>query len=236
MRDLDARSFAALLLLPLLQTLHVERLEGDRAEQHRREAAARDEVRDGLAQVREQDRRARHPEEWVELLGWHVAHREDARLYRLGEEDRLVVAARGDGRRDRHLVIDVGELRRRGVDLYFDLRLHLRHERLGCVRNLEREILDVDLLDLEAGLLRLRLWCRLLQFAHGEPSRSGSSLPSRSRAYRSAQPPTWRSPIQICGTVRRPLFCIISARRAGSRSTRIFSMRTPFSSSSRSAD
>src|SRR5918911_3918073 len=45
----------------------------------------------------------------------------------------------------------------------------------------------------------------------------------------------WRSPIQICGTVRRPLFCIISPRRAGSRSTRILSIATPFSLSSRSA-
>src|SRR3954454_21215567 len=46
----------------------------------------------------------------------------------------------------------------------------------------------------------------------------------------------WRSPIQICGTVRRPLFCCISARRAGCRSTRTFSICTPFSTSSRSAD
>src|SRR3954468_11336947 len=47
----------------------------------------------------------------------------------------------------------------------------------------------------------------------------------------------WRLPIQICGTVRRPLFCIISPRRAGSRSTRIFSMSVMrFCSSSRSAD
>src|SRR5689334_3563824 len=45
----------------------------------------------------------------------------------------------------------------------------------------------------------------------------------------------WRSPIQICGTVRRPLFCIISARRAGSRSTRTLSIFTPFSKSRRSA-
>src|SRR5258706_1883293 len=47
----------------------------------------------------------------------------------------------------------------------------------------------------------------------------------------------WRSPIQICGTVRRPLFCVISARRAGCRSTRIFSTSlTPLSASRRSAD
>src|SRR5512145_745636 len=46
----------------------------------------------------------------------------------------------------------------------------------------------------------------------------------------------WRSPIQICGTVRRPLFFIISARRSGSRSTRIFSMAAPLATRSRSAD
>src|SRR5947207_11349052 len=47
----------------------------------------------------------------------------------------------------------------------------------------------------------------------------------------------WRSPIQICGTVRRPLFSIISTRRAGSRSTRTRSMSlTPLLASKRSAD
>src|SRR5215510_8371840 len=46
----------------------------------------------------------------------------------------------------------------------------------------------------------------------------------------------WRPLIQICGTVRRPLFWTISARRAGSRSTRIFSTATPFCCSSRSAE
>src|SRR5207237_6150493 len=49
-------------------------------------------------------------------------------------------------------------------------------------------------------------------------------------------PPMWRLPIQICGTVRRPpLFCVISVRRAGSRSTRILSIATPFSTRRRSA-
>src|SRR5256885_7970465 len=62
-------------------TLSRSRLERDRAEQHRREAAARDQVRDGLAQVREQDRRARDAEQRGKLPARHVAHREKARLH-----------------------------------------------------------------------------------------------------------------------------------------------------------
>src|SRR5690606_33423150 len=46
----------------------------------------------------------------------------------------------------------------------------------------------------------------------------------RSSADRSSKPPTWRSPMKICGTVRRPVFSIISSRRTGSRSIRIFSI------------
>lgn len=40
---------------------------------------------------------------------------------------------------------------------------------------------------------------------------------------RSSQPPTWRAPMKIWGTVRRLLRVIISSRLEGSISTRIFS-------------
>ena len=53
---------------------------------------------------------------------------------------------------------------------------------------------------------------------------SGSRPPRWSSATRSSQPPTWVSPMKICGTVRRPVSCIMCARCAGSRSTRISSM------------
>src|SRR4029453_10014936 len=105
------------------------------------------------------------------------------------------------------------------------------NENLRRVGDLERQVLHVDLLDLEGGALRLLL------FAHLLPSNRGSSSPWRSRAWRSSQPPTWRSPIQICGTGGRPpAFCVISARSSGRRSTRIFSICAPFASNSRSAD
>ena len=50
---------------------------------------------------------------------------------------------------------------------------------------------------------------------------SGSRPPRPSSATRSSQPPTWVSPMKICGTVRRPVISIIFWRSPGSRSTRI---------------
>src|SRR6185436_13221890 len=52
----------------VLHLLQVDLLERDRAEQHRREAAADDEVRDRLAHVGEQDVRAGDAEQRAELL------------------------------------------------------------------------------------------------------------------------------------------------------------------------
>src|SRR5665213_1145276 len=56
--------------------------------------------------------------------------------------------------------------------------------------------------------------------AHAEttfsPAGSGTSPPARCKAYRSSQPPTWRSPMKICGKVMPPwLRSIISARSSG---------------------
>ena len=49
------------------------------------------------------------------------------------------------------------------------------------------------------------------------PASSGSSLPARSSACSSSQPPTWVSPMKICGTVMPPLArSIISSRRSRS--------------------
>src|SRR5690606_30050448 len=71
---------------------------------------------------------------------------------------------------------------------------------------------------------------------HLPSPRIESSLPARSRAWRSSQPPTWRPSMKICGTVRRPpARSIISARRAGSASTSISVKATPLDASSRFA-
>ena len=47
---------------------------------------------------------------------------------------------------------------------------------------------------------------------------------ARSSAIRSSQPPTWVSPMKICGTVQRPVSLIIVARSPGRSSTRISSI------------
>ena len=47
------------------------------------------------------------------------------------------------------------------------------------------------------------------------PARSGSRPPRRSSATRSSQPPTWVSPMKICGTVQRRVSLIIASRCAG---------------------
>src|SRR5438132_9386405 len=233
-RDFDAR--AELCRRRVLLLLQVKRFERKRREDHRREAAARDHVGDGLAQIRIDHRRAGDAEQRPELFGRHAAQREEGRLARLGEKQGALADARRHRGGHRDFVVALGEIFRAGIDLHLELRLHLLEKHLRRVRDLERHVLHVDLLDLERRLLWRLLRRRLLRFGHGCAFRSGSRPPWRSRSYRSSQPPMWRAPIQICGTVRRPpLLCIISARRAGSRSTRTLSIFTPFSMSSRSA-
>ncbi len=110
-----------------------------------------------------------------------------------------------------------------------DLRLPLLEQDLRRIRLLERQILQVDALDLEHGGLGV--------VGHGSsrqskrepagrrasagaaatigrapadyrvPASSGTRPPRRSSATRSSQPPTWVSPMKICGTVRRPVSC-----------------------------
>ncbi len=59
--------------------------------------------------------------------------------------------------------------------------------------------------------------------------RSGSSPPRRSSSCSSSLPPTWVSPMKICGTLRRPLVrSIMRCRAAGSPLTSISSKLNPF--------
>src|SRR5688572_3016541 len=167
---LAARGAGLLLLL----ALHEQRLERHRREQHRREAAADHEIRDRLAQIGKQDRRAGDAEQRLEVVGRHVAHLENARLHRLGQEQRLVTDLRRDRGADRGLEIALGKRRRAGVDLHLELRLRRLQEDLRRVRNLERHVFHVDLLDLEGRALWL--------IAHLVLSSKVSSSPWRSRA------------------------------------------------------
>src|SRR5436305_10964649 len=221
----------------VLLLLEVERFEVERRENHRRKAAARNHVGNGFAQVGIDERRAGDAEERPELLRLRDAQLEDAGLPGFGEEERALADGGRHRGGHRYFVVALAEIVRAGIDLHLELGLHLLEEDLRRMRDLEREVLHIDLLDLEGpGLCLLRLLRHRLRVAHEVAFKSGSRPPWRSRSYRSSQPPIWRAPIQICGTVRRPpLFCIISARRAGSRSTRTFSIAAPFSTSSRSA-
>src|SRR5690606_1130999 len=56
--------------------------------------------------------------------------------------------------------------------------------------------------------------------AYCAPSSSGSSWPARCNASMSSSPPTWVSPMKICGTLVRRVSSTIFVRSAGSRSIR----------------
>src|SRR5262249_40343237 len=70
---------------------------------------------------------------------------------------------------------------------------------------------------------------------HAAGSCSSASLPAASSAASSSKPPTERSSMKICGTVRRPVRCMISSRRASSLPTSISSNGMPRASSRRLA-
>src|SRR5690606_29105567 len=107
-----------------------------------------------------------------------------------------------------------------------------------ALRRLEGQVLHIDALQGELRPFVVLGGAVVRLFGHGGSSCLGvservqacsraSSLPARSRANRSSQPPTWVSPIQICGTEVRPALRVISARTAGWPSTLISRKATP---------
>ena len=219
--------------LRLLRLEH--RLEVDFRQQHRREAGTGADVGDDRAQVRVDDARAGDADDRLQLVFGDVADLEDAALLGLDQEQRLVVDLGRDGRGDGDFVDAVGDRRGAQAEVDLDLRLALLEQDLRRVGLLERQILQVDALDLEHrglvvvghGGLGLEGWARaraaranaaaIIAARAGESSRqascravrrrpsSGSRPPRWSSATRSSQPPTWVSPMKICGTVRRPV-------------------------------
>src|SRR4051812_36837174 len=83
-RDFDAR------LLRRRVLLLVERFERERRQDYRREAAPRDHVLDGLAQIRVDHRPTGDAEERSHLLRRDAADLEDAGLARLSQEERAL--------------------------------------------------------------------------------------------------------------------------------------------------
>src|SRR5690606_4550493 len=217
---------------------------------NRGQAGALDRVGDVRAQVGIDDVRADDVEQHGKLVLGDPADLEDAGLLRLDEEQGLVAHLRGDGERHDALVDAVGDGLAAHVELDLDLGTLLLEEDLRRMRHLEREILQVDTLDRENRILGLLghfgSWLgagcspaglRAWRASHGnQDCSSGASSPRRSSAWRSSQPPTWTSPMKICGTVVRPERWTISRRRSGSSSrSMIRGLETPRAASSASA-
>ena len=232
-----------------LRLLRLEHgLEVDLGEQDRREARARAHVGDDRAQVRIEDLRAHHADHALHLFVRQVADLEDAGLLGLDQEQRAVLDLGRHGGGDADLVdafVDVLG-RQRQVDV--DLRLLLLEQDLRRVGLLQRQVLQVQALDLEHGV-RVgfghgegfremkrpavgagRRWVRAgwrlsptaaaalparLPWSGLRPASNGIRPPRWSSAISSSQPPTWVSPMKICGTVRRPVSSIMRSALFG---------------------
>ena len=116
----------------------------------------------------------------LKLVGAHAADAENSGLRRFNQKYRLVAGARGDRQREHafvHVLVDLLAARAK-ADL--DLRRFRHLERLRRTGVLERQILDVDLLDRElhkrTGIARR--W-RALGFGHRTTPAKGktTSLP-----------------------------------------------------------
>ena len=130
-------------------------LEVDFGQVHRREAAALDHVGHVAAQVGVDDLRAGDAEDRAHLVFRQVADLEDAGLLGLDQEHGPVLDLGLHGGRDGDLEDAVGH--RLGIDAELDvdgglLLLQQDGRRIGLF---ERQVLQVDALDLEHGILGL---------------------------------------------------------------------------------
>src|SRR5947207_723899 len=116
----------------------------------------------------------------LKLVGAHAADAKNARLRRFNQKYCLVAGARGDRQREHTLVSVGGNLLAARAKADLDLRRFRHLKRLRRAGVLERQILDVDLLDRElhkrTGVTR---WWRALGFGHRTSPAKGkrSSLP-----------------------------------------------------------
>src|SRR3954470_15652845 len=238
----DARSWGPLRLLVcsslrlLIGRLRVQRVEVHRRQQELREAALRYEVRHGSPCIREQHARTNAADSALDVVFGQVLHQEDTGLFDLDEENRHVVLLGSD----RHGEDNLTQLRRQSictrvqveVDLWIPVAIHAR-----AVRCLVGTILQIHVLQGEGwAVVALRVGIRhtaghVTAHNHAPELSKGSRPPSASRAYKSSHPPTCLSPMKICGTERRPLRAIISARASGRSSISIVSYVTPLRSS-----
>src|SRR5690606_3810213 len=151
---------AGLLRLALAQAFGIQRVEVDRLQQERGEAAGLDQFADQLARVGIQHVRALGAEQRVEHVGFEAGQAEHARLLHLDHVHRIAVAfagGAGQGHAQHHFVGVLAQALDALVEVHVDLRLGLLVEHQRRLGRLERDVLDVDLLDAElraGGLLR----------------------------------------------------------------------------------
>src|SRR5882672_1482804 len=202
-----------------------------RRQQELREAALRDEIRTGRACVGKQHAGADAANDFLELVFGAVAYHEHAGLLELDQVGDVVADFRLHGDRQYDLAQLSTDFGARRVEVQREFRVPLRSGNSRPVRGLVGTILEIDLLQYDFrpdGLLR-----------HGfglghvfSVCKMDASSPLRSSSYNSSNPPTWRSPMKTCGTERRPLRVIISARSSASVSISISRKAMPLRSSS----
>ena len=113
------------------------------------------------------------------LIGGIALNHEDPRLLQFDQEQRLVLILCLYRQRERHFVCVSGDLPGAGPDIQLGLRGHPGCKDIRRLRRLEREILDVDLLQhqLLGCVLGLVLFCH--DFLKCSVSLPGSVSPAK---------------------------------------------------------
>ena len=104
----------------------------------------------------------------------------------------------GDALGEARVVLDLG----REHELAAELEPREHHRRELGARGVDRRGVAGRARSRRSAAAPARRRARGARPAAAPGSSSASSSPARSSAARSSKPPTWRSPIQICGTVR----------------------------------
>jgi hypothetical protein len=131
----------------------VNRLEIHRRQIHGGKSRAADDVGHRLARVGEEYVRAGGRKERFEIGFRHVADLENAGLRHLHQKHGLLARLGGHRDRQHHLVQALADGRAFIMQLHVHLRLLARQEYVRGMRNLQRQVLDVNLLDAEYRLL-----------------------------------------------------------------------------------
>ena len=142
-----------LLLAEGLHALLVKHFKIYFGQMNRRKSGPCDRVRDIGAQVRVNDVRAADAEQRIKLFLRDVTRLENAGLLALDQERNLVLDFGGDGNGDGRFEDPFRQGLGADIDRNFDRRRILLEENTWRIRLLQRQVLQIDALDLEYGLL-----------------------------------------------------------------------------------